>query len=106
MPQDESCVMCGEAITNPLCLACIQKEIEQWIAAKRASLVPLVRAMSEPFYSYGQQGISCIKCRNNMTVCGHCYAKEMHGWISETYPEYAEEFVERFNFELSIPCKF
>lgn len=97
MPQ---CVVCEEAITNPVCSECLTKEMTQWLVEKKPGLVPLFREQIDVFNSYTHKTTSCIICTNDMNVCPHCLAMEAYLWLQEDYDEYAEEFLDLFNFEL------
>lgn len=97
MPQ---CVVCEEAITNPVCIECLTKEIRQWLGEKKASLIPLFMERVEMFESYNHETTDCIICNSNMNVCPHCVCMEVYNWLSEDYKEYAEEYLDLFNYEL------
>jgi len=106
MPQnaEETCVVCQEAITNPICPECLQKEIEQWLVDKNKSLVPKLRNYTEIFGSYRHEGTECVICGNDMKVCAHCYCKDVYELFSDDLGQDADEFLYSFNFELKQPA--
>jgi len=103
MPQngEETCVVCQEAITNPICPDCLHKEIEQWLLDKNKSLVPKLRSYTGIFNSFRHEGTGCVICGSDMKVCAHCYCSDIYELINEELREAdAEEFLFSFNFEL------
>ncbi len=95
----EECLLCGNAIANPICHACIEHEIDEWLAGRMPKLVPRLKKAGEALRSYTRTGTRCILCSNNMNVCTHCYCYEVNR-LFDNYPKLAEEFIEMFNFEL------
>jgi len=97
MPQ---CVVCEEAITNPVCSECLATEIRHWLVEKKPSLVPLFEEKADIFSASTPEGTTCILCNSGMNVCPHCLSLEVYLWLQEDYEDYAEEFLDLFNFEL------
>lgn len=93
------CLLCGDAITNPICFTCLEDEVEEWLSGRMPRLVPKLKKTGEAFRSYTHPGTSCILCGNNMNVCTHCYCYEVNK-LFDNYPRLREEFIEFFNFEL------
>jgi hypothetical protein len=102
MPQnwEEKCVICQEAITNPICPECLQKEIEQWLVDKNKSLVPKLRSYASVYRAFRHAGTGCIICGSDMKVCAHCYCKDIYELFSDELED-AEDFLFSFNFELN-----
>ena len=93
------CLLCGDAITNPVCHTCLQTEVAGWLENQMPKLISRLKKTGEMFASYTHPGTSCILCGNNMNVCSHCYCDEVNKLL-EDYPRLAEEFTTFFNFEL------
>ena len=87
--EDAQCINCREGITNPICPACLAKEIKNW--RKDMNLA------SAPDMDYG---VDCILCSRKMSICAHCYCKDVYFDLLEEQPELADEFIETFNFGL------
>ncbi len=102
MPQngEEKCVICQEAITNPICPDCLHREIEEWLLDKNKSLVPKLRAYTWIYGSYRHTGTSCVICGGDMSVCAHCFCKDVYDFLSSELGENADDFLFSFNFEL------
>lgn len=94
------CVVCEEVITNPVCSECLTTEIRQWLVDKKPSLVPLFEDKIDIFDSYTHKSSACVICMGDMNVCPHCLCMEVYLWLQEDYRQYAEEFLDLFNFEL------
>ena len=92
------CVICQEAITNPICPECLAKEIKTWLREKK----PIwINSVTEPKdFGYGSK---CIFCGRGMSICAHCYSYDFYEYLLETDPELAEEFVEYFNYDIRVP---
>lgn len=88
------CVVCEEGITNPICPECLAREIKSW-NAKIWNTVPMV---------YGDEfidgGVRCLFCGKSMSICAHCYSREVYDSLTESGLEIAEEFMETFNYGL------
>jgi len=107
MPQtadiEHNCIVCEEAITNPICLLCIEKEIVQWLSTRKQSLIPALKTRTDIFYDLVDTGISCVVCGTKMNVCSHCYSMEILQWLSKEQPRLCQEFAEMFNYEITMP---
>lgn len=100
MPEKEKCVICSEAITNPVCPDCLQREVEHWLVDLNPSLIKDLRDYTGIFNSYRHDGVKCILCGKEMAVCAHCFCKDIHEMFSDKLGRDAEEFLFSFNFEL------
>ncbi|MFT4304446.1 MAG: hypothetical protein ACMXYG_07805 [Candidatus Woesearchaeota archaeon] len=101
MAYEKKCIICDEAITNPICPYCLEKQVMYWISERKASLIPLLKKVGESVKEFSHENTFCAVCNNDMNVCPHCYCNEIYTWLIENnYKELAEEFLESFNFEL------
>jgi len=101
MAYEQKCVICDEAITNPICPECLERQIMYWVAEKKPSLVPILRGIGSSIKAYTHDNTSCVICGHNMNVCPHCYCSDIYLWLVENeYDGIAREFLEHFNFEL------
>jgi hypothetical protein len=101
MAYETKCVICDEAITNPICPTCLEHQVVQWVVEKKPSLVPIFKQIRTSIQAFTHENTTCILCKNNINVCPHCYCQEIYAWLSESeYISLAEEFKEKFNFEL------
>ena len=97
----KQCIQCQEGITNPICPECLAREIAIW----RPELKTVI---SKPFtddtYS-AEDYVNCLFCGREMSICAHCYTKEAYESVLFWYPEYAEEFIDTFNYGLREELK-
>lgn len=101
MAQDEKCVICDEAVTNPVCPNCLEKQVMYWIREKNSNLISVLRRIGESVMEYTHYNTSCVICGRNMNVCPHCYCNEIYTWLLENnHKELVESFLVHFNFEL------
>lgn len=101
MAYEQKCVICDEAITNPVCPECLEKEILYWISEKKPSLMPILQNIGNSVKEYSHENTSCAICGSNMNVCPHCYCFEIYSWLIENeYKELGHEFLEQFDYEL------
>ncbi|MBR9691972.1 hypothetical protein GOV06_04240 [Candidatus Woesearchaeota archaeon] len=92
--EDALCIVCREAITNPLCPECLAKEVGEWL---RYRIPSLAGEFTWPRY---ETGVKCIKCGSHMGICAHCYLKDIYDSMWEITPMLAAEFLETFDFGL------
>jgi|SRR3989344_5155786 len=95
---DEGCVLCGEVITNPICINCLEKEIEYWLMDKKPRTISMIRYSTKNFNSYAHDVTNCVICGNNMNVCPHCYVKEISSMIKSN--RLMKEFLVQFNYDM------
>ena len=103
---NQMCVLCDEAITNPICLDCLQRGMEQWALEIKGSIVAELRSMVSIFKAYNHKGTTCVVCGNNINICAHCFCKDVYEWLLAEHKEIAENFLVCFNYEIRGPCRF
>ena len=90
------CIVCREVITNPVCIECIEREIQMWLYEVRPELIEeLNRKTDEINLKFGDT--SCILCKDKMSVCVYCYINHIQTWL-EDHPYLINEFKTLFNF--------
>jgi len=99
--QITQCVICQEAITNPICPACLAKEIKVWLNEVKPEWTDKI---VEPFED--RYGTRCISCGKGMSICAHCYSKDVYEFLLEEDHELAKQFLEHFNYDIDIPSIF
>lgn len=85
------CIECGEGITNPICPDCLAKEMICWNP-------DLDKILVTPSSDDGD--VKCIICGSRMSICAHCYSRDVHDFIAENDPDKREEFIDTFNYGL------
>ncbi len=88
------CIQCDEPITNPICPDCLAKQMRAWLSEIAPSL-------SKEISGFGMDGeIACIFCGNSMSICAHCFSKDIYEQLKEKDAKIAREFMSRFDFDL------
>lgn len=91
------CVVCGEVITNPICIDCLEREVIGYLMPENPVFLTLVKGVSEFFRnSEEERKTTCILCGSRMNVCSHCYKNEIYELLLESSIEMAEDFKEGF----------
>ena len=90
----ESCIECEEVITNPICPDCLAGRMREWVAELDPKLVSEITGfnMSGP--------TKCLFCGKGMSICAHCYSRDIYEQLKGRNSKVAEEFLARFDFDL------
>lgn len=92
------CTICEEAVTNPICSECLAEQMRHWL--KQRNMTSEVVEDSLKIFKGLPEISKCVLCGSNMTVCRHCFAKEVYDELKFTNPEMEEEFMRMFNYEI------
>jgi|GEM_PF-2359985 len=93
------CVMCDESITNPICPACLQEGVQQWLMEQRQyALAEEVRDLTRGVFANNGDTF-CIKCDSLMGLCAYCYTKEVFNVVKRC-PRLINQYLVYFNFDL------
>jgi hypothetical protein len=97
--EDTTCVLCDEHITNPLCPACLQEGVLQWLEEQGYHLLALeVSEVTRAVFA-NSGSTFCIRCDSCMRLCAYCYTKELFEVIRRE-PMLACEYLAFFSFDL------
>ena len=89
-----SCVVCDEAITNPICPDCLAKKMRNWLDEFDPQLASEVDGFSI------EGDTTCLFCGQGMSICAHCYSMDVYEQLAVKNEKLAREFVSRFDFGL------
>ncbi len=97
---ENTCIACQEAVTNPICQECLEKEIEFWLKRHKPRLISELRRKTREFivmtdYS---SNINCIFCKKNFNACAYCYTEFIQEWLAKKTPSLIPNFRTFFNF--------
>jgi hypothetical protein len=90
--------MCDDAITNPVCPACLHKGVRQWLLEQR-ELRLAAEVLDATVQDIVAGSTNCIKCRSPMAVCAYCYTKDIFDVIKRR-PALVDNYLIYFNFDL------
>lgn len=89
------CVECDEVITNPVCPNCLAQKMRIFISQHNKILAKQISGFSS------EEGeTSCILCGKKMSLCAHCFSKDIYEFLEEKNSELAKEFLNHFDFDL------
>ena len=89
-----SCVVCDETITNPICPDCLARQMRSWLH----ELKPKLAEQIDGFHLSGD--VNCVLCGQGMSICAHCYSRDVYEQIALHNKKLAREFIARFDFDL------
>jgi len=92
------CTVCSEAITNPICPDCLAEQMISWLNEIKVDL-DVVYDSALIFKGLETSG-KCIKCNKDMTVCRHCFTREVYNGLVDKYPKLEEDFMRMWNYEI------
>ena len=90
------CVVCDEAITNPICPDCLAKKMRNWLV----EFGPQLASEVDGFSIEGETDTTCLFCGQGMSICAHCYSMDVYEQLAVKNAKLAQEFVSRFDFGL------
>ncbi|MBU0929628.1 MAG: hypothetical protein KJ623_00990 [Nanoarchaeota archaeon] len=79
----QTCLVCNDEITNPICINCLEQELIYWFVDYDPKLVSRIRVLKRAFDMYEDTEANCIKCGNNINVCSHCFLTEVMNLIKD-----------------------
>ena len=103
------CDVCGEAVTTPLCPACLVVEIDAWTTLYpdlRRGLLPKLKKYLERINQRIVDATKCIKCKNKRaSVCPYCFTDHVLGELKKisSNNQIIKEFIEFFDFNHEPP---
>jgi len=90
------CENCRGIINKPLCIGCLEKEIEFWLRNRKPELIPKIRDLLLNMINFNEKGRKCIICKNKTTVCSSCYLEDVYKILKKKDLELGKQF--RFLF--------
>ncbi len=99
--ENQVCTICEKPITNPLCIHCLEKEVKEWVSDFNPELMDKVEEITE-LMPENISEVRCIKCKRAMSICAHCYIKEILREIQLNNPEFVGDFIRTFDFDLVL----
>ncbi len=93
-----TCTVCLQGITNPICPECLARQVKHWLREKN----PKLNNMIVDSFNYDEfiTGTECMFCGKTMNLCAHCYSADIYEMLLEQAPNLTEEYLDLFNFQL------
>ena len=94
------CVLCKEAVTNPICSDCLEAQMSIWLNEVKPHIVNELKEKTNEI-SFGLNTVgACILCKKDMNLCAYCYTEHIFNWLIDNNRELAKKFITYFNFDL------
>ncbi len=93
------CGVCGEAITQPIGVEELTKQMTIWLAEEAPGYIPVIKDLKTCFNSYPRAS-TCLFTNKNMRACSHCVAKEAFELLENLTYEQKEAFLRQFTYEI------
>jgi len=79
------CPICKEAISNPICLECMEKEVLSLI--NKTSLRQGIKEIKENLEIFNpnlsSEDCRCILCNKEVKICKECYLKRVFSFLKK-----------------------
>jgi hypothetical protein len=100
----ETCEVCMQPITNPICVGCYIKQIEAWLKDIHMTAIPRSVIISQikknmVFDSLNEE--ECVICRkDSVSICSYCFFKQVSIILHkmEVRAEFVDVFLASFNY--------
>lgn len=95
------CEECNEAITNPICPNCLERQAIAWLMErKKELLVHKVKdrlAVIKKHSKESNSNVNCVICKTKLSICPHCTATEL--WkVLQKEKRIANDFLVMFSY--------
>lgn len=75
------CEECNEAITNPVCPDCLEKEVIAWLRERqREDLILKINDRMSLLKKQSRESeckVKCIICKTDFGICSHCTSRQL-----------------------------
>ncbi len=95
------CVLCREAVTNPVCPDCLAEQIAAWLGEREPGLIAELRLKTRQMSMHLFDEDKCVICFKGMDICAYCYTEHIFDWLKTTKnSELVNGFLSAFHFDL------
>jgi len=100
-----SCVLCSEAIYNPLCQECLNKQITAWLSSYpdlKKKLAPKIKDFLNKIDDHTIDALTCISCKDKKaSVCPYCFTEYVLSQLKKlkSPKPILQEFLVLFSFD-------
>lgn len=99
------CLVCKDAIYNPLCQNCLAEQIKVWLTSYSdldKKLMPKLKQFLRDVHNETDEGITCAVCKNKKAVvCPYCFTEFVLGQLKklQVNKQIMREFLIFFDFD-------
>lgn len=98
--ETETCAICSEGISNPICPDCLASQMQAFFGENVGKRNHFVQRLAKIAMANVTVASWCVLCKKPMAVCTHCYSSAVHDELLADYPELEHEFLLHFNYFL------
>ena len=105
--RENSCLVCAQQISNPICPTCLLHQIEAWLTSYpnlKQRLLPSLRKYVRAAYNRSDSLIDCFTCKDKRaSLCPYCFTDHTLNLLKklQVHKQIIIEFIRFFNFDLS-----
>ena len=96
---NESCGICLEPITNPVCSGCYLREVYSWMQGMKIKKIPkeiIIELIKRKLNSDTTNEIRCVLCnKEEVSVCSYCFFSVAERILKEL--NLSEELINNYN---------
>ncbi len=96
----ETCAVCDEGITNPICAQCLEQQMQAFFGEKSGRPNLFIKRLAMMAMAQHAEASYCVVCSKAMGVCAHCFADGALHHVRAEYPELEEDFLLHFDYHL------
>jgi len=90
---DNTCQVCMEVITTPLCEECAAEALKEWALSKgMPRLINSIDKTLVMFRDYPNTATRCVRCGRPVKVCNFCFSHEALGQIKHLHGRHEDMF--------------
>ena len=93
-----ACQLCMEAITNPICVNCLDRQLKTWFMGNKDYFA--VSELRRDMELFESDGANCIICGKENAVCTYCFSDEVFTLLRERDKKISEDFRNVFKLRL------
>ncbi len=89
----DTCHVCGEVITTPLCENCAAEALKEWALSRgMPHLIARINQSLVMFKDYPITDVRCVRCGGPVKVCTFCFTNEALGKIVSLHSHHTDMF--------------
>jgi hypothetical protein len=102
------CLLCKDAIYNPLCHCCLGKQVETWLGrypALEKNLKKKIQNFIKKIDDETNEALNCVSCHSKKaSICPYCFAEYVLGQLKKAKASMPilNEFIKFFDYDYDL----
>lgn len=102
---ENTCILCSEAVYNPLCHDCLAKQVKAWLSSYpdiKKRMLPKISSFVKEVNDLIIDLTICVACRQNKAaLCPYCFSDRIFRMLKKEKiaPSVIGDFLSTFNFD-------